>query len=244
MTPPILRSDWETLTQLTSTRSKPLDHNVCPALSHPSVSFVAQPTNHSPLGFQAQNKKLSRWFWGPNHQTVVAGFEAQIRKPEATDFEAKSGETVTTSFETKPEKTVATGFEAKLEKTVPVVLRPNYWQTFPMVLRPNQETRATRIYVHGADRTQRHPTSRSSGHRLPDLCDHLRSSVLGLLLLQWSLSLPAMPHLPPAHHETSKHNSPTQNKDKGSRTTKISWIQIQTTACQWLITYQTKVLTT
>jgi hypothetical protein len=26
---------------------------------HPPVGFVAQPTNHSPLGFEAQTKKVS-----------------------------------------------------------------------------------------------------------------------------------------------------------------------------------------
>jgi hypothetical protein len=39
-----------------------------------------------------------------------------------------------------------------------------------LVLRLNQETHAPRLLVHGADHTQRHPTSRSSGHRVLDLC--------------------------------------------------------------------------
>jgi hypothetical protein len=38
--------------------------------------------------------------------------------------------------------------------------------------------------------------------------DHLRSFVPGLLLLPRSSSLPAMSHLSPTHHETSKHDSP------------------------------------
>jgi hypothetical protein len=49
---------------------------------HPPISFVVQLINHSPLGFEAQTKKLSRWFCGPNHQPAAAGFEAQIGKPE------------------------------------------------------------------------------------------------------------------------------------------------------------------
>jgi hypothetical protein len=81
-----------------------------------------------------------------------------------------------------------------------------------LVLRFNQETRAPRLHVHDADRTQCHPTSRSPDHRVPDLCDHPRSSVPGLLLLSWSSSLHVMPHLPPAHHETSKHDSPNKTK--------------------------------
>jgi hypothetical protein len=68
--------------------------------------------------------------------------------------------------------------------------------------------------VHGADRTRCYPTSRSLGHRVPDLCDHLRSSTQGLLLLPRFSSLHVMPHLPPAHHETSKHDSPNETKIK------------------------------
>jgi hypothetical protein len=68
--------------------------------------------------------------------------------------------------------------------------------------------------VASADRTRRHPTSRPPDHRVPDLCDHPRSSAPGLLLLPRSSSLHAMPHLPPAHHETSKHNSPNEIKIK------------------------------
>jgi hypothetical protein len=66
----------------------------------------------------------------------------------------------------------------------------------------------------GADRTRCHPTSRSPGHRVPDLCDHPRSSAPGLLLLPRSSSLHVMPHLPPAHHETSKCDSPNETKIK------------------------------
>jgi hypothetical protein len=51
-----------------------------------------------------------------------------------------------------------------------------------------------------------------------------------------------MSHLSPAHHETSKRDSP-HKIDRG-RTTKISCIQIQSKSSQLLITYQTKVLTT
>jgi hypothetical protein len=83
-----------------------------------------------------------------------------------------------------------------------------------MVLRLNQETRAPRLHVPGANHTQRHPTSRPPGHRVPDLCDHLRYSAPGLLLLPRSSSLHIMPHLPSAHHETSKRDSPNETKVK------------------------------
>jgi hypothetical protein len=88
-----------------------------PCHLHPPIGFQAQPINHHPLGFVVQTKKPSWWFWGPNHQTVAADFEAQTGKPSNTSFDAKLGETVITSFETKPGETVS------------VVLRPNHWQT-------------------------------------------------------------------------------------------------------------------
>jgi hypothetical protein len=118
----------------------------------PSIGFVVQPTNRSLHGFETQTKKLSRWFWGPNHQTRAAGFEAETGKPSTTlvlrlnqetdhrfwgqigrtiitSFEAKLEKTVAAGFEAKPPKTVATSFEAKPVKTVWVVLRPNHSQT-------------------------------------------------------------------------------------------------------------------
>jgi hypothetical protein len=153
------------------------------------------------------------WFWG------------STKKPTA-DFEAKPGETVATSFEAKLEKTVATGFEAKLVKTIRVVLRPKHSQTIDLGLRLNQETRAPSLRVTGADRTWRHQTSRPPGYRVPDLCDHPLSSAPGLLLLPQSSSLHSMPHLPPAHHETSKRDSPneTKGKEKQNKTTPdLNW---------------------
>jgi hypothetical protein len=123
---------------------------------------VAQPTNWIPLGFEAQTKKPSRWFWGPNHQTKAAGFEAKPGETIATGFEAKPAKTVATGFEAKPPKTVATGFEAKPTKTITVGFEAkppetvstgfeaklltnrrhqfwgtNWWETIPVVLRPN-----------------------------------------------------------------------------------------------------------
>jgi hypothetical protein len=43
-----------------------------------------------------------------------------------------------------------------------------------------------------------------------------------------------MPHLPPAHHETSKRDSPNETKIK-EKQNEISRIQIQTLPSQWLI---------
>jgi hypothetical protein len=87
---------------------------------------VAQPTNRSSLSFEAQIKKSSRWFGGPNYQTEAAGFEAQTRKPVTTGFETRPGEIVATGFEVKPGEIIVTGFEAKLGETVSIILRSNH----------------------------------------------------------------------------------------------------------------------
>jgi hypothetical protein len=58
------------------------------------------------------------------------------------------------------------------------------------------------------------PHGGSSGHRISNLCDHPRSSATGLILLPRSSSLPAMPHLPHAHYETSKRDSPNETMIK------------------------------
>jgi hypothetical protein len=60
-----------------------------PHCLHPPVGFVAQPINHSSLGFEAQTKKPSWWFCGPNHQTTAASFEAQIGKTVNLSLEAE-----------------------------------------------------------------------------------------------------------------------------------------------------------
>jgi hypothetical protein len=184
------------------------------------------------------------WFWGSTKKPTT-GFEARPGETVAAGFEAKPLETVAAGFEAKPTETVAIGFEAKPAKTVRVVLRLNHSQTVAigfeaqtdekpsqwfwaqttdkpstLLLRLNQEARAHHLHVHGADRTQCHPTTQSPGHRVPDLCDHPRSSAPGLILLLRSSSLHAMPHLPPAHHETSKHDSlnKTMIKEKQNKT--------------------------
>jgi hypothetical protein len=156
---------------------------------------------------EAQTKKSSRWFWDPNHQNVAAGFKTQTRKPSTTLV-----------------------LRSNWEKLLPLVLRANwrkpsqwFWcqtndKPSTLDLRLNQETRVPRLHMHITDRTQRHPTSWSPGHRVPDLCDYPWSSTPGLLLLPRSSSLHDMPHLPPAHHETSKRDSPNQTKIKVKQT--------------------------
>jgi hypothetical protein len=52
------------------------------------------------------------------------------------------------------------------------------------------------------------------------MCDHPRLFAPGLLLLPRSSSLYAMPHLPHAHHEASKHDytNETKVKEKQNKT--------------------------
>jgi hypothetical protein len=61
-------------------------------------------------------------------------------------------------------------FEAQITKPELPILKPKPGNPSTLVLRPNQETHTPRLLVHGADRTRRHPTSRSFDHRVPDLC--------------------------------------------------------------------------
>jgi hypothetical protein len=81
--PPIFRPDWETLVILASTPSKLLDLNACPAPTS-LRQFCGATDKPKPAWFWGQTKKPSWWFWGPNHQTRAAGFEAQTRKPSTT----------------------------------------------------------------------------------------------------------------------------------------------------------------
>jgi hypothetical protein len=127
------------------------------------------------------------------NQETDRSFEAKLGEIITTSFKAKLEKTVTTGFEAKPEKTVAVGFEAKPPETVRVVLRPNHSQTVDPGFKA--QPRNTRF---SSPRARCRPVS----------------SAPGLLLLPQSSSLHTMPHLPPAHHKTSKRDSPNENKDK------------------------------
>jgi hypothetical protein len=206
-----------------------------------------KPGNPPPPWLWGLTKKPTASFGVKPEETITTCFEAKLEKTVATGFEAKLEKTVTAGFEAKPLETINTGFEANPAKTVRVVLRPNHSQTVvigfeaqtdekpskwfwgqtthkpsTLVLRLNQETRAPRLHMHGADRTRCHPTSWSPDHRVLDLCDHPRSSLPGLLLLPWSSLLHVMPHLPPAHHKTSKHDCPNETKIKEKQNKTIS----------------------
>jgi hypothetical protein len=205
-----------------------------------TTSFEAKLEKTVTTSFKAKlEKTIATGFETKPEKTITTGFETKPQETVAAGFEPKPLETITVGFEAKPLETVATGFKAKPVKTVWVVLRSNHSQTVAigfeaqtdekpsqwfwgqatdkqstLVLTLNQETHAPRLHVHGADLTRRHPTSRSPGHQVSDRWDHPRSSAPDLLLLPRSSSLHAMPHLPPAHYETSKHDSPNETKIK------------------------------
>jgi hypothetical protein len=200
--PPVFRPDWETLVRLASTPSKLLDLDACPT----SISLRRF--------CGAIDKPKPAWFWGPNQETV-----AVILRPKSPNhsyrFWGPNREIHHhLGFEAQPRNSLPI-LRSNREKPSPPVLRPNRWKSFEwfwgqtthkpssLVLRLNQETCTPHLHVLGADRTWRHPTSRPPSHRVPDLCDHPRSS-----------SLHVMPHLPPAHHETSKHDSSNETKVK------------------------------
>jgi hypothetical protein len=151
-----------------------------------------------------------------NHS--LHGFVAQTKKPPRW-FWWPNHQTRTNGFEAQTEKPVDLCFEAQPRN-------------------PCSSSPHTRCRPHTASPNlliARPPSTQL-------VLDHPRSSAPGLLLPR-SSSLPAMSHLPPAHHETSKCDSPHEQR-YSSRITEMSRIQIQTSACQWHITYQTKVLTT
>jgi hypothetical protein len=169
------------------------------------------------------------WFWGSTKKLAI-GFEAKLGETVTTSFEAKQEKTIVAGFKAKPLETVTTDFEAKLAKTVRVVLRPNHSQTIDLGFEAQPRNPCS-----SSPRARCHPISRLPGYRVPDLCDHPWSSAPGLLLLPRFSSLHAMPHLPPAHHETSKRDSPNKTKGK-EKQNEQSRIQIQTSPSQWLIT--------
>jgi hypothetical protein len=162
--PPVLRLDWKTLARITSTWSKPLDLDACPALT----------SLHQLCG--AIDKPKPTWFWGPNQETV-----AMILSPKPPNRSCR--------FWGSTEKLVDLRFEAKLRN--PHSLFPCAW------CRPHTTSPDLLIVWP--------PSTRP-------MLNHPQSSAPSLLLLSWSSSLPAISHLSPTHHETSKHDSPHEQR--------------------------------
>jgi hypothetical protein len=206
-----------------------------PRCLHPPIDFVAQLANHSPLGFKAQTKKPSRWFWGLNPQTVAVDFEVQTEKPDLVVLRPNHWQTVPVVLWSNHWQTVALSFETQAKNLTQRFRGQTTDKPSTLVLRLNQETCSPRLLMHSVDCIQCHPTSRPSGHRLPDLC----------------LTIPGPLHqVSYSYHDpvTSRHAAPitctpwdkqtqfsSRIKGKG-KTIEMSQIWIQTSASQWLIT--------
>jgi hypothetical protein len=166
---------------------------------HPPICFVAQPTNNSPHSFEAKLRNCHGDFMGqitkpqlsvlrPKPGNPREWFWGQTRRTIATGFEVKTGDIIATSFDAKPGETVDLGFEAK-----------------PRNSHPSSPYSRCRPYTASPDLSIVRPLST----RL--VLDYPWSSAPSPLLLPRSSSLPAMPYLSPAHHETSKCVSPQKS---------------------------------
>jgi hypothetical protein len=112
---------------------------------HSLIGFGAQTVKPPTFGFEAQTKKSSSRFWGPNHQTV-----AVVLRPN--------------------HQTINLGFEAQTKKPSQWFWGQTTNKPSPLVLRLNWETRASRLLLmYDTDHTRCHLTSRSSGHQVPNL---------------------------------------------------------------------------
>jgi hypothetical protein len=136
----------------------------------------------------ATDKPRPGWFWGTNQETVAVILR-QKSLDRSCHFWGTNQETRATGFDAKPRETVDLGFEAHLRN--------------PLSLSP-----CARCWPHTASPDL--PIGRPPSTR--PVLDHPRSSTPGLLLLPRSSSLPAMSHLSPTHHETSKHDSPHEHR--------------------------------
>jgi hypothetical protein len=131
------------------------DDATCTALSRASISLEARLKNHFPTCFQTKQATRSRCV---SHAVLPKSVLWHNWQTEARLV-----------LRTKPRNRFG-NFETQITKPELPVLRHKPENPITLVLRLNQETCAPRLLMHGTDRTWRHPTYRSSGHRVPDLC--------------------------------------------------------------------------
>jgi hypothetical protein len=187
---------------LASSRSKPSDLDACPALS-------------SLRRFCGATDKLRHaWFWGSNQETITV-----ILRPKSPNRSCR--------FWGPNQKTRATGFEVKPEKTVRVVLRSNHSQTIDLVFEAQSRNTYSssprarcRPHIASPDLPIIQSPSIRPMRPCPVLCT--RSSTPATIL-------GAVCHVTPA--TCTPRDKQTRfskwNRDKG-KTSKISWIRIQT----------------
>jgi hypothetical protein len=190
---------------------------MCVPCRCPPIGFEAQPTNRSRIGFKAKTEKLSLWFLGPNHQIVAV------------------------SFDVKSDKTVATDFDTKSEKTIPVDLRPNYWQVIdlgfdaqPRNMWSSSPHAQCRPHTASSDLLIVQPPS--TRPVWPSLVLYTRSPTLATFIVAARYAAPIT--CTPRDKQTRFF---TRYIDK-DKTIEMSWIWIQNSSIQWLVTIKQRNL--
>jgi hypothetical protein len=123
--PPVLRTDWETVTRLASTWSKPLDLHVCPTL----ISLRQF--------YDATDKPKPVWFWVPNQDTVTVILRPKSSNRSRRFWDLNSKTLHHLGFEAQP-KNPPPVLRSNRRKLSQSVLRPNYRKLSPPVLRSNR----------------------------------------------------------------------------------------------------------
>jgi hypothetical protein len=95
--PPVLRPDRETLARLASKRAS---HQILTRVPHRplSISFVVQPTNRTPLGFEAQTTKPELPVLRPKPGTRATGFKAKPEKTVRAVLRSNHSQTINLGF--------------------------------------------------------------------------------------------------------------------------------------------------
>jgi hypothetical protein len=174
-----MQSVASTRSSLASSRRNLSDDATCTTRHRASTSLEARLGNPSPNCFLVKQAARS---WHVSHTDLPLSVLWRNRQTK-------------TRLILRPKLRNHRGdFEAQITKPELPVLRPKPGNPTTLVLRLNQEIHAPHLHVHGTDHTQHHPTSRSSGHRVPDLCLTIPDS-----LHQVSYSCLDPRHCPPCH---------------------------------------------
>jgi hypothetical protein len=147
------------------------------------------------------------------------------RRPHPVGFVAQPTNYSPLGFEVQT-KNNHSDFETQITKPQLPVLMTKQGNLSTLVLRPNQETHTPCLLMHGADHTQCQSTSRLSGHRVYDLC-----LTIPVPLHQVPYYCHDPRRYPPCRtchlHTTKQENMILHTNQDKSKTTEISWIQIQ-----------------
>jgi hypothetical protein len=196
-------------------RSNMLDLDVCPMPFSSSRRFCS-----------ATNKLKPAWFWSSNQKNIVVILRTKSSN-RSYWFWGLNRKLIPVVLRPNHLQTVLVVLRPNHWQIIPVVLRSNHWQPVPVVLMPNHwQTVHLGFEAQPRNSCSSSPCVRYKPHttspnlsivRSPStrpMLDHFHPSAPGLLLLPQSSSLHAMLHLSPAHHETSKHDSPHDIKIK------------------------------